>query len=459
MGGAVNRMTIPMAVSPPATPVRVSLTIAPCPDTGKKYGLTSVLWQSHAGDMSDPGGSPTFEEFTNWVRQALDRLYDVAALRTHPLITVFPETTEGDSLRRCQQLRRILLDIIHDLRPAPGVPVQSPDWRTFRILELRYIEGLSPDEAAERLTLSRSQLFRDQARALEIVASTLWDLWHLGEGKGIPAALDELITAEAERLSTQAPPNEVSVTLLLGELEEVLGPLAAAQGAELEIATVPPLPGLCIDRVILRQAILGLATQGLGLVGSGRVTITPFASSSTVRIRLRACPADNGTPSRNLPSGEGSANLCIATQLATQTGGTLHTRVTTDGCWEATLWWPRLEPASLLVVDDNEDLAELFRLYLQGTRWYVSAAASGAEAWRLIGQLRPTAITLDVLMPREDGWELLMRLKGDDATRPIPVIVCSVLDQPGLALSLGATTYLPKPVSQRALLEALAHLG
>jgi len=408
--------------------------------------------------MTEPASSPTFEEFTSWVRQALDKLYDVTALRTHPLVTAFPETTEGDSLRRCQQLRRILLDIIHDLRPAPGVPVQSPDWRTFRILELRYIEGLGPAETAERLTLSRSQLFRDQAGAVDIVASALWDLWHLGEGKGIPTALDELITAETERLSTQASTDEVSITLLLGKLEEVLRPLAAAQGAQLEIVTAPPLPRLCIDRVILRQAILGLAAHGLSLVGSGRMTIAPFASSSTVRIRLHACAAGSGTLSGSLPSVEGSANLCIATQLAAQTGATLHTRIATDGCWEATLSWPRLKPASLLVVDDNEDLANLFRLYLQGTRWHVSAAANGAEAWRLVGQLRPTAITLDVLMPREDGWELLMRLKGDDATRPIPVIVCSVLNQPDLALALGATTYLPKPVSQRALLEVLAHL-
>lgn len=409
--------------------------------------------------MSDPEGLPTLEEFANWVRQALDNLYDVAILRTHPLITVFSEATEGDSLRRCQQLRRILLDIIQALRPPPGTPVQSPDWRTFRILELRYIEGLSPDEAAERLTLSRSQFFRDQAKALEIVASTLWDLWRLGEGKGTPAPLDELIAAETRRLRPQTPPDEVSVTLLLGELQDVLGPLAATQGAELEIDTAPLLPPLCIDRIILRQTILSLVSHSLSLVGSGCVAITPFATSSAVHIRLYACPAESNAPSWDQQSIEESTNLYIATQLVAQARGTLQIRVTPDGCWEAMLWWPRQEPACLLVVDDNVELAELFRLYLQGTHWYVCAAANGTEAWRLIDQLRPSAITLDVLMPYEDGWELLMRLKEIDATRPIPVIVCSVLDQPDLALSLGATTYLPKPVSQSALLEALAPLG
>jgi len=411
--------------------------------------------------MTRPSDVPTFSEFSNWVRQALDKLYDVAALRTNPLVAVFLEGNEEDSLRLCQQLRRTLLDIIHDLRPGSGVPAHSADWRTYRILELRYIEGLSPAETAERLALGRSQLFRDQARALDTVALALWNQWRLGEGKGIPAALadHDLIAAEAKRLSTQTLSDEVSVNLLLAELPGVLDPLAAGQGAKLEIVASPPVPGLRIDRVILRQAILALALHSLSLVGAGHVAIAPYASSSTISVRVRACAPEGSALLESPPSTEGSANLSVATQLTAQTGGSLHTKIARDGCWEAILSWPRLKPASLLVVDDNEDLAELFRLYLQGTRWHVSAAANGTEAWHVIGQLQPTAITLDVLMPREDGWELLMRLKGDDATRPIPVIVCSVLKQPDLALALGATVYLPKPVSQRALLEALAHLG
>jgi CheY-like chemotaxis protein len=63
---------------------------------------------------------------------------------------------------------------------------------------------------------------------------------------------------------------------------------------------------------------------------------------------------------------------------------------------------------------------------------------------------------LDVMMPQVDGWELLAAIKSNPATRDIPVIVCSVLKSPALALKLGAAAYLPKPVSQQALIEALA---
>jgi Amt family ammonium transporter len=62
-------------------------------------------------------------------------------------------------------------------------------------------------------------------------------------------------------------------------------------------------------------------------------------------------------------------------------------------------------------------------------------------------------------MPDEDGWEILMRLKSDPKSEDIPVIICSVLNEPQLGRALGAVDYLTKPVSQQALLQALAPWG
>jgi CheY-like chemotaxis protein len=64
-----------------------------------------------------------------------------------------------------------------------------------------------------------------------------------------------------------------------------------------------------------------------------------------------------------------------------------------------------------------------------------------------------------VLMPREDGWEFLLSLRSHHETSAIPIIVCSVLGGSQLALSLGAAAYLPKPVSEQALLHTLAAWG
>jgi Amt family ammonium transporter len=62
-------------------------------------------------------------------------------------------------------------------------------------------------------------------------------------------------------------------------------------------------------------------------------------------------------------------------------------------------------------------------------------------------------------MPTMDGWEILQALQANPETRDIPVIVCSVWDEPELAYSLGATYFLKKPISQRDLWAALARLG
>jgi CheY-like chemotaxis protein len=85
----------------------------------------------------------------------------------------------------------------------------------------------------------------------------------------------------------------------------------------------------------------------------------------------------------------------------------------------------------------------------------VVTAQTGHEAIDLARQLHPDVITLDLMMPDQDGWDLLQVLLNQVDTQGIPIIVCSVLRQKDLALSLGATAFLEKPVTQQALLSAL----
>jgi CheY-like chemotaxis protein len=69
--------------------------------------------------------------------------------------------------------------------------------------------------------------------------------------------------------------------------------------------------------------------------------------------------------------------------------------------------------------------------------------------------LKPDAITLDILLPGLDGWEVLTRLKHDDVTSSIPVIIISVVDNPELGLALGAIDYFVKPVPAKLLISRL----
>jgi CheY-like chemotaxis protein len=120
-----------------------------------------------------------------------------------------------------------------------------------------------------------------------------------------------------------------------------------------------------------------------------------------------------------------------------------------------TLTLPVVRPVTVLLVDDNPDTRRLFRRYLSGANYRAIEAGDGRHALELARQARPGAIVLDVMLPSQDGWEILQALRNDLTTEHIPVVVCSVLHQEELAEALGATAYLAKPVSRDALLAAL----
>ncbi len=109
----------------------------------------------------------------------------------------------------------------------------------------------------------------------------------------------------------------------------------------------------------------------------------------------------------------------------------------------------------VLVVDDNPQAAEILSRYLHAGGFGTAVARTGPEALRMARELKPAAITLDILLPQVDGWEVLNRLKADEATQNIPVVVVSVVDNPSLGRALGALDYFVKPVDGKALLSRL----
>jgi len=114
-----------------------------------------------------------------------------------------------------------------------------------------------------------------------------------------------------------------------------------------------------------------------------------------------------------------------------------------------------LEKPLILVVEDDPAAGELLRRILGSGGYRTSVAVTGPEALAKARELQPAAITLDILLPQLDGWEVLARLKQDELTRHIPVVVVSVVDNPELGTALGALDYFVKPVNADVLLESL----
>jgi signal transduction histidine kinase/DNA-binding response OmpR family regulator len=113
----------------------------------------------------------------------------------------------------------------------------------------------------------------------------------------------------------------------------------------------------------------------------------------------------------------------------------------------------RLAPM-VLIVDDEGSSRELLASYLE-SEYRLAMAESGVEALKKAQQLRPDAITLDVLMPGGSGFETLASLRKSPETANIPVIILSIVDQRQVGFALGAADYLIKPVRKPALLETI----
>jgi CheY-like chemotaxis protein len=121
----------------------------------------------------------------------------------------------------------------------------------------------------------------------------------------------------------------------------------------------------------------------------------------------------------------------------------------------STLYSPLDTRPVVLVVVDDPSVRELMQRFLRGEGMRIVAAASGEEGLRLARELKPAAITLDVMMPGMDGWMVLSALKADPELAEIPVTMLTIVEDRGLGYALGAADYLTKPIDRARLVAAL----
>jgi PAS domain S-box-containing protein len=116
---------------------------------------------------------------------------------------------------------------------------------------------------------------------------------------------------------------------------------------------------------------------------------------------------------------------------------------------------PRAAPPKILVVDDEPNIAQLFRHLLEKEGHIVVITGRGLDVLPLAQRERPDLILLDLILPDADGLVVLSQLKQDPVTKAIPVVVTSIVDEKERGLGLGAAEYLVKPVSDQQLLSSI----
>jgi CheY-like chemotaxis protein len=402
-------------------------------------------------DPSDIGTPDS--EYTRLVRSALAHLYDHAYLQNHPLVSVLDLDADADRVTRAQGLRRTLLECIEALRPEEHGQDYAQAARAYAILTYRYVDGLSMEEVTEKLALSKRQAYREHRKGLEAVASLLQNR---AQDRGKTTATGRLEAAQAEvaHLRQAVQPEFLSLQRILEEVFGLLAPVAQRRSIQIRMSSPETWPSVVADRVILRQTLMNLLSYALRIV-QANLFITANYAEEGLLIDICESPATTNTPVLPTPDREpDEVSLAVTEALLEVQGG--HLEITgREGKWCARVTLPTSGSKTVLVVDDNTDIVTLFQRYLGGHDVRVVGATEGEQALRLAADLQPQAIALDVMLPNQDGWEILQELKRSPDTQHIPVIVCSVLNEPDLALSMGASDYITKPVSQIGLLEVL----
>jgi len=118
-----------------------------------------------------------------------------------------------------------------------------------------------------------------------------------------------------------------------------------------------------------------------------------------------------------------------------------------------------MDTPTLMIVEDDLQHLYLLERYLRGRVWRMVYTTRGENALTLAWQEKPNLILLDLISPGISGWDVLRALKADPLTRPIPVIICSELDEADRAQEAGAAAFLRKPINSMDFWDALGGAG
>lgn len=399
-------------------------------------------------------------QFEKDTHDALAHLYDLPYLYKHTLTRWL--TPIGSSGPPGRVLRRIILDAIQDLKPPPDSPHDTAAAARYQFLYLRYVKGQSIDEIARTLSLGERQLYRRQRDALDVVTATLARKLRVplaGESAAAEASTtpefapddDRTIQSEVDRIGATRASTPTDLAQVVQGVVTTVAPLARAAGRAMSVRLEPRLRPVAADRVALRQAILGLLMFAIESAGDGAIEATADQTTTDVALLMKLQPK----PGLDVDAlTNGGSNLAVCQRLVELQGGTVRWRTDGQELW-IVVSLPVACSRTVLIVDDNADTLRLFSRYLESQAHRVLTASTGEEALQVAVEERLDAVILDVMLPSADGYETLQSLRSDPETADVPVVVCTVLKQRELALSLGATDFLPKPATQGDLLTAL----
>ncbi len=396
------------------------------------------------------------ELFQNKLKEALLHLYDPDFVPEEALCRVLGLDKEAGA-------GAVQSEIIHTIETLNAEAEKHSGSRTQQSLDVlyhRYILQLTQGETAERLHMSLRSVQRLQGEAIHLLARHLQDSQgepQPNEGdenlfvESIPEIEDEKwlsqLRQELYSLQQSDPDAEANLSATITGVLKVARTAATRKNIAMEADQIQADVQVKMHPSILRQVLLAIITE-LKLVMStpGTITLTANEEPKNVQLLITACPVATDKP----------IEVPLAEELLAIQSGALESACD-GGEISVTLNLPINTPKGkkiVLAIEDNADLIALYQSYCLGTDFEILHAQEGKRAFPLIEERLPDIILLDVMLPDIDGWDLLLDLHANPKTKNIPIILCSVITDERLALNLGASMYLRKPVWRDQLIEA-----
>ncbi len=307
----------------------------------------------------------------------------------------------------------------------------------------------------------------------------------------------ELINAVLDLSKIEAGKMELylesfDVAALVGDIAAVIQPLAAKNANRLAVRCPDEIGTMRADLTKVRQALFNLLSNSCKFTDRGTVSLAVarevgdgedwmvFSVNDTgigmtadqlAKLFEAFTQADAATTRRYGGTGLGlalSRRLCrmmggdVTVESEGGRGSTFTIRLpahVADAVEEppapAAVESTLPGPGTVLVIDDEAAVRDLMQRFLTKEGFRVVTAHGGEEGLRQARELRPDAITLDVMMPGMDGWAVLSALKADPDVADIPVVMLTIVDDKNLGYALGASDYLTKPIDRERLVTVL----
>ena len=297
---------------------------------------------------------------------------------------------------------------------------------------------------------------------------------------GLITDILDISKIEAGKIELNIDP--VDLAELLSDVENAAAPLMESNDNNFQTVVSEDIGRIECDDQRLRQVLLNLLSNAAKFTENGAIDLTVarsgdgwvrfavtdtgigMSAEQTDRLFEPFVQADSSITQRFGGTGLG---LAISQGFVEMMGGriTIESELGAGSCF--TVWLPDIEPAAqdsarqgdeplILVIDDSYQDSSLLERYLMSLGYQVEVARDGEQGMACAQELRPAAIILDIELPSMDGYQVLKALQADETLRSLPVVVVTVHDARHIAMSLGARSFLTKPVDRDALQLALS---